>query len=165
MIGSNNEEAKQSHKYINDFLYFVIKPYQPGGKGALVYCSGVNLGRFLPITKGRHGLASNPALRGLQLVNHDVRSLALSSGATPKAIRGNYCAGIAPTTDMWYTELLLIENANDSFPAEVINYGVINLLKKIIQACMLQGVSLPDTLPKPDELEVFIEDLCHTYAN
>lgn len=155
--------TQKSYEYMNDFLYFVIRPDESRGKGALIYCSGVNIVRFSPITKGRHGIGSNPSLRGLQLVNLGVRALALTRGATPKALRGNDCAGIAPTKDTWYTELLLIENASESFPGEIINYCVINLLKKIFKACMLE-VHLPEKLPAPGELQDFLEPLCRKYG-
>lgn len=155
--------TQQSHKYINEFLYFVISPDKSRGDGALIYCSGVNVSRFSPITRGRHGIGSNPATRGLQLVNLGVRNLALSKGATPRALRGNDCAGIVPTEDTWFTELLLIENASESFPDEMINYCVTNLLKKIFRACMLE-VQLPEKLQTPDELQDFLEPLCRKYG-
>lgn len=155
--------TQKSYEYINDFLFFVIRPDENRGRGAFIYCSGVNLFRFRPITKGRHGIGSNPAMRGLQSANHGVRDLALSKGATPKTIKGNDCAGIAPTKDNWYTELLLIENASESFPDEIINYCAINLLKRIFKACMLE-LQLPDKLPRPDELQEFIKTLCMKYG-
>ncbi len=155
--------TQKSYEYINEFLYFAISPDKSRSRAALIYCSGVNVFRFLPITKGRHGIGSNPAMRGLQLVNLGVRALALSKGATPRAIRGNDCAGIAPTKDDWYTELLLIENAPESFPDEMITYCVETLLKKIFKACLLE-LQLPDTLLKPDELQVFVESLCVKYG-
>jgi hypothetical protein len=154
---------QDSTEYINAFLYFVVRPDKRNGEDLLIYCSGVNVSRFSPITKGRHGIGSNPSVRGLQLVNHGVRALALSKGATPRAIRGDNCAGIAPTMDTWYTELLLIENAPASFPDELINYCVITLLRKIFNACMLEP-QLPGSLLKPDELQLFIETLCSKYG-
>lgn len=155
--------TKKSYEYINEFLYFVIRPDTNKGKGTLIYCSGINLFRFLPITGGRHGLCSNPALRGLQLLNHGVRALVLTKGATPKAVRGNDCAGIAPTKETWYTEILLIENAPESLPDEIISYCVMNLVKKISNACLLE-VKLPDKLLKPDELQEFIETMCSKFG-
>jgi hypothetical protein len=156
-------DRQKSHEYRNDFLYFVIGPDERRSKGVSVYCSGVNITRFLPITKGRHRLGLNPVVKGLQLVNLGVRALALSQGATPKAARGNDCAGIASPNDLWYSELLLIENAPEPFPDDMISYCVINLLRKIFKAIMLDP-QLPDTLLKPDELQVVIEDLCRQYG-
>lgn len=155
--------AQESYEYINDFLYFVIRRDMSRGKDIYLYCSGVNIDRFHPVTSGRHGIGSNPALRGLQLVNHGVRALALSKGATPKRVRGNDCAGIAPTRDNWYTEVLGIENAPGSLPGEVIDYAVLNLLKKIFKACMLE-LQLPDTLPKAGELQELLEGICGKYS-
>ncbi|MFA5353427.1 MAG: hypothetical protein WC291_04295 [Thermodesulfovibrionales bacterium] len=98
-------------------------------------------------------------------MRHGVRELALSRGAATKTIKGSDCAGIAPTPDMWYTEILLIENAPDSFAEEVINYCVVNLMKKIIKACMLQEVQPPEELLEPLELQGFIEGISSAYGN
>ena len=152
-----------SVRYINDFLYFVMRPDTLKGKDVLIYCSGVNVSRFAPITRGRHGIGSSPVVRGLQLVNLGVRDLALSRGATPRALRGAECEGIVPTKDTWYTERLLIENAPESFPDEMVHYCVNNLLKKIFKASMRE-VELPDTLPGEDELQAFIETQCRKYG-
>jgi hypothetical protein len=147
------------HEYINDFLYFVVRKEN----STLVYCSGVNIFGFLPITKGRHGLGSNPALRGLQLVNLGIRDMGLSKGWKVAKIKENVCMGIAPTDEAWYTERLSIENAGEAAPQEIITYGAINLLKKIGKACMLQD-NIPDELLKPEELQKFIETLCIKYG-
>ena len=152
-----------SVRYINDFLYFVIRPELREGKDVLICCSGVNVSRFIPITRGRHGIGSSPVVRGLQLVNLGLRDLALSRGATPKALRGNECEGIVPTKDTWYTERLLIENAPESFPEEVLYYCVNNLLKKIFKASMRE-LQLPDAFPEADELQVLIETQCRKYG-
>ncbi|MEW5746640.1 MAG: hypothetical protein AB1805_14520 [Nitrospirota bacterium] len=150
-----------SYNYINDFLYFVIEPDESRGKGAYIYCSGADMFRFLPLTKGRHGLASNSTLRGLQLVNLGIRDMARERGVTITPLKGN-CAEFAPGAGGWYSERLLIENAPDSFPEEILAYGVINLLKKIGKACMLDD-PMPDTLLEPKELQAFIESLCDKY--
>ncbi len=155
--------TQRTYEYRNDFLYFVVRPDESRDEGMLIYCSGVNVDRFSPVTKGRHGIGSNPSVRGLQLVNHGVRSLALAQGATPRALRRNDCAGIAPATDTWYTERLLIENAPRSFPDEMIRYCVLNLLKKIFNASMRE-VRLPEKLLSPAELQEFLEPLCRKYG-
>ncbi len=158
-------KTERSHEYINEFMYFVLRPDESRGRNALLYCSGVDLSRLLPITKGRHRASANPAMRGLQLVNLGVRSLALSCGATPRAIRGDDCAGIVPPKNGWYKDLLLIENAPESLPEDIINYCVINLLRKIFNGCLLLDEKLPDTLLKPDELQLFIEKMCIKYGS
>ncbi len=162
MNRSNSEDSRKSYEYINDFLFFVIKPDQSRDDSSYIYCSGADLFRFLPITKGRHGLDSNPAMRGLQLVNIGVREMARAREVTIKRISGD-CSGIARTSGGWYSERLLIENAPASFPEDVITYGVVNLVKKIIKACTLPDVA-PDTMLQPEELQAFIEGLCTKYA-
>ncbi len=149
----------QSREYINDFLFFAVRPGKRDGKEVLICCSGVNISLFSPITKGRHGIASSPVMRGLQLVNLDVRKLALSKGATPVTIKGNECADITPTMDTWYTELLAIENAPEAFVDEIISYCVFNLLEKIFKASA-RPLQLPAELPTPYYLQVFLEAEC-----
>jgi len=152
----------KSYEYINDFLFFMLKPVSNGG-GTYLYCSGINIDRFLPITKGRHRPMSNPAIRGLQLVNLGIRALALEHGATPRTLRGNECAAMIPPKDSWSAEHLLISNVSDSLPDLIISYSVINLLKKIDKAIIL-GATLPDKLLTPDELQLFIEAMCAKYG-
>ncbi len=151
-------------KYTNDFLFFDVKPDKGPEAGRLVFCSGVSLSRFLPLTKGRHGLASNPALRGLQLVNLDVRALVLLRGGVPKSVRENVCSGMVPAKEDWYVESLLIEGAPKSFPGELIRFAVTGLLKKITGACMLPDINIPEPFPGPAELQVLIEGLCTAHG-
>ncbi len=150
-------------RYVNDFMYFVLQPDRSGAKGTLLFCSGANISRFLPITKGRHRLGQNPVEKGLQLANLGVRHLALSRGATPKAVGGKDCAGIVPTRELWYTEPLLIENVPGSLPEEILAYCPLRLLKHIIEACMLD-VRLPEEPMEPTELQKLIESLCREYG-
>lgn len=150
-------------EYKNAFMYFVFKPTDAVGT-SLIYCSGANLERFLPITKRRHRLGLNPAAKGLQSVNLGVRSLALERGATLKPFKGKDCASVKPRADdLWYSETLLIENANSSLPMDLTAYAAVHLLKLIFQACMLEE-TLPDSLHPPDELENFIAGLCVKYG-
>jgi len=149
-------------EYVNKFLYFVVQPDTSKGEGSLLCCSGVNLFRLLPITKGRHRTLANPARRGLQLTNLGIKSLALEHGAIPIALKGDYCAGIVPVEDGWYKELFKIEKAPESLPEKIIHYGVRTLLQKTMTSSLLQ-VNLPETLLTPDELQLFLEDLCREY--
>jgi hypothetical protein len=154
--------TEKTYEYRNKFLYFVIHPDKSRGENVLICCSGVNVFAFLPITKNRHGLYANSCMRGLQQLHHMVTDFATARGAKSTIIGGSDCAGLAPSEDFWYTDVLLIENASDSFPDEMINFCVTNLLKIIFHACMLE-LQLPETLPGPPELQVLIEDLCVKY--
>ncbi|MBI4686371.1 MAG: hypothetical protein HY756_01065 [Nitrospirae bacterium] len=149
-------------EYKNEFLYFTVRSDEGRENNTIIYCSGVNYLRFLPITKGRHGLCSNPSIRGLQQLRHDISALALSHSATPIAVKGRECAGISPLKDAWYVEGLVIENAPLSLPEEIINYAPLSLIKKITNACLLD-VAMPDKLPKPLELQAYLDELCSKY--
>ena len=151
--------STQKHEYINDFLYFVVRPEIRDDKEVLIMCSGVNLSRFSPITRNRYGIGGNPILSGLQLVKYDVCSMAMSKGAISKDIWGYHCDGIAPTKDAWYAEPLQIENAGNLSPEEIISFGVRNLLQRVI-TCTRLGYEVPDTIPSPAELQTYLEDLC-----
>lgn len=156
--------AMETFEYITDFMYFVVRPYVKEGPATYLLCSGVNVSRFLPVTRKRHGLASNPSLRGLELVNLDVRTLALSRGAAPKANRGYDCLGITPTQEIWYSESLQIDDTPPELAGELIPFCVLRLLKKITQACGLTEVTVPSTLPTPEELRSFVESLVNRYG-
>lgn len=149
-------------KYVNDFLYFIIKPVKTSS--GFIYCSGVNVTKFSPLTKGRHGQGSNPAVRGLQLVRAGIMDMALLKGGKAKKYIDKDCAGLAPTEDTWYTEGLIIENVPQVFSEEAIRYSVTNLLKKIANALRLED-RMPDELLDPAELQGFIEKLCSNYGN
>ena len=153
-------KTEQSHEYINDFLYFVIRPDENIAQGDLICFSGVNVDRFTPITKGRHNPMSNPAIRGLQLIQYDIMALAIEYGTTALPFRGYKSKGLPPTEEIWSTECVLIKNVPPSLPDKILNYCVVELLKKIDVASM-RGDTLPDTLLSPDELQVFVESLCN----
>ncbi|MBF0557886.1 MAG: hypothetical protein HQL08_03800 [Nitrospirae bacterium] len=155
-------EMEKTHEYKNDFLYFIISPDKSGGENALRCCSGVNVYGFLPITRKRHGLYANPCQRGLQQLHHMVTDFAASRGAKSRIVGGAACVGLAPSNDFWYSDVLSIENASDSFPDDLISFCVTNLLKIIFNSCMLE-LPLPEKLPGPPELQAFIERLCDKY--
>lgn len=156
-------KTQLTREYINDFVYFVIKPDENSSNGDLICFSGVNVDRFTPITKGRHNPMSNPAIRGLQLIQYDIMALALENGTAAKTIRGYRGKGLPPTEETWSTECLLIKNAPPSLPDRILNHSVVELLRKIDRASM-RRVTLPDKLLSPDELQLFIESMCNEYA-
>jgi hypothetical protein len=102
-------------------------------------------------------------MRGLQNTRNTISSMVSARGARPKFIRGRDCAGIAPTQESWYTDLLLIENAPESFSGEIIKCGVTALVASIFKACRIP-FHLPEPLPSPDELQRLIEEQCRIYA-
>jgi hypothetical protein len=156
-------ETQILSKYINDFLYFVITPDQESANGDIICSSGVNVDRFSPITKGRHKPMQNPAIRGLQLLQYDIMALALEHGTVARPKRGYREKGVPPTEELWVSECTIIKNPPASFPDELINRCVIELLNKINQSSS-RGATIPDTLPGSDELQQFLEALCDEYS-
>ncbi|MBI5847337.1 MAG: hypothetical protein HZB31_05205 [Nitrospirae bacterium] len=148
----------KKYEYINDYLYFVVRQAPERGSNAWVYCSGVNITRFSTLTRGRHGLSSNPVIRGLQLLKHNVSRLAISHGARPRLIRGRDCSGIAPTQEAWYSEILLVEDAPASLPAGIIALCTEDLFEKIIVSCCPE-MKHPGRPLAPEELQTFIAGL------
>jgi hypothetical protein len=153
-----------SLEYINDFLYFVFMPYKNRGDDTLLYCSGINLDRFLPVTKGRHRPLANPARRGLQLANLGVRALALKKGSVPKSLNSQDCAEVVPKSDGWYRDKLLIEHVHISLPRNILDYVVLNFLGRVMNSCQLHE-KLPDRLPNPADLQSYLESLCDKYRS
>lgn len=151
-------------EYINDFLYSVIKSDSTGSGTSFVYCSGVNISRFVPLTRGKHGQASNPAFRGLQLTNHEITAMVRDKGAVVKIIKSKDCSGLAPTLDTWSTESMVLENIPLSLVEQLVSVSVTTLLKKILSVC-LPKIKLPGELPSPDELQSFLQSLCEKYGS
>jgi hypothetical protein len=146
-------------EYKNDYFYFVVRPGKKEEKDVLIYCSGINVTRFLPMMQGRLGLGSNPIVSGLQLVKYDLCTLAHARGATPKEHYCNPDCGVTPPTrDGWYTEPLLIQNPGDLTPEEIVGFAVKGMVKRI-NAASLSGTQVPDDIA-PAEMQKQLETLC-----
>lgn len=147
-------------EYKTTGFYFVFKPTKKG----IAYCSGINVERFLPITRGRHKAMNNPAIRGLQNLNLELRAMAIEAGATPKTVLVPECSFPRPTDDVWYTESILFENLPEVMIERLLPYAVVHLLKKIDKAIMLRA-DMPDEVLEPEEMERFIDSLCKKYGS
>lgn len=163
MLWKGDEKKKvRQEAYKNNYHYFIIRPIDDK---ICLYCSGVNISKFLPLTAGRHRLGQNPVEKGLQSVNYGVRSLLISKGATIKSSKGNLCADVINKGDeMWYTESFRIEGCFLELVSDVISYAVLSLLKKIFTALMLDE-KIPERLLEPFEMENYLENLCKKYAS
>jgi len=149
----------KKHEYKNDYFYFIVRQEKKEDKDVLIYCSGINITRFMPMLQGRLGLGSNPVISGLQLVKYDLCTLAHAKGALPNEHYCNIgCAGNVPTRESWYTEPLLIQNAGSLTPEEIVDFAVKGIVKKI-NAASLSDNKLPDNV-SPAELQKHLEILC-----
>ncbi|QWR77206.1 hypothetical protein [Candidatus Magnetomonas plexicatena] len=147
------------YEYINDYLYFVLKPYNGTDREGWLYCSGVNVSRFIPLTQRKHRFAQNPAVKGLQSANLNVISFAIMRGAKPVLTKPRYCDGIIPVSpDMWRTEVLLIENATQAFLNELFEFTVKEFLRLSLPLCF-PDLKLPEEFLPPDKLQSYFESL------
>jgi hypothetical protein len=105
-------------------------------------------------------MAQNPAFRGLQSSNLEVRSFAIDRGVTPRSAQGDDCALLNPRQeDTWYKELILFDNAPDSFAAEVAAFCVLNFLGIMLPCCHIYDAP-PKELPDAARLQAYLESLC-----
>ncbi len=148
-------------EYVNDFLYFVIKPVE--GKKH-IYCSGVNITKFSPITKGRHRLGQNPAVKGLQTLNNDIRAIVIENRGTPETIKNLFCQQIKPLKDdLWYTESFLIRNYSLELGEQIKKFAPLELLKKMFRA-MLINEPIPE-IYSSSELQEYLYNLSKKLSN
>ena len=145
-------------EYKNDFLSIIVQPFPARGSDAYLCCFSINLSRFRPLSQGRYGICSNPAFKGLQLLRADVSAFAIKNNVTPRSAEDRTCTGISPAGEGRYHETLLIEDASDRFPAELLRFSVRQLLEKVLSVCV-PDLSLPDDLSDPGELQRYLESL------
>ncbi|KAF0185791.1 MAG: hypothetical protein FD164_52 [Nitrospirae bacterium] len=147
-------------KYMNRFMYFIVSEVD----ASWLYCSGVSLSQFLPITRGRHGLASNPAMRGLQLSDLRMRQQLHESGAQTKNVKGNPCDILVPKSGDWYRQLLFIDNAAEDLVREVAAAGPARLVTSIFSACRVQDSIPLSASISSNAMEEFLAVLCQEYG-
>jgi len=147
-------------EYINKFMYFIVSD----AEGGWLYCSGVSMSQFLPITKGRHGLASNPAMRGLQLGDLHLRRQMHEMGAKTDNIKGNPCDRIVPKDGDWYRQLLSVENASKELVREVIAEAPEQLVANVFHACLVRDFELAKGPVSAEEMEAFLSTVCEAYG-
>ncbi|GAQ94179.1 hypothetical protein TAGGR_1358 [Thermodesulfovibrio aggregans] len=142
-------------------MYFIIKPLEDGKH---IYCSGVNLTKFSPITKGRHRLGQNPAVKGLQTLNNDIRAIIIENGASPETVKNLLCQHVKPINeDLWYTESFLIHNYTESLGEKIKKFAPSELITKMFRA-MLINESVPKGLSEI-EFQQYLYDLSLKLSN
>lgn len=152
------ESNSTSHIYQNEFLSIVIVPASGREMGAILFCASINLTRFLPLSRGIHGICSNPAFKGLQLLKADVSDFARERGIVTLPGDDRTCAPSVPHGDGWYHESLIIKNTPPGFAAELLEFSAATLVKKVLSVCKPE-INLPAPLPNADELQKYIESL------
>ena len=149
--------------YSNKFMYFIFCKDE-SDPATWLYCSGVSMPQFLPITRGRHGLASNPAMRGLQITDLNLRKELRDRGARTASVKGNPCGPHVPQGGDWYRQLLFISDADEQVVKELVGHCPLRLVGSIFQACMISDVIMPAIEPSAAEFESFIASVCEKYS-
>ncbi|HMK60906.1 MAG TPA: hypothetical protein VK452_07150 [Dissulfurispiraceae bacterium] len=120
--------------------------------------------QFLPITRGRHGLASNPAMRGLQITDLQLRKELTDRGIRTSSVKGNPCVNFVPGKGDWYRQLLRITGSDGEAIKDLAAQCPLRLVSSIFQACMVADVVLPVVTPPAEKLEDFLAKVCNIYS-
>ncbi len=148
-------------QYANDFMFFIIKSIDSNKH---IYCSGVNITRFSALTKGRHRLGQNPAVKGLQSLNHDIRAILIANNAVPETVKHLSCSSMIPlTNELWYTESFLINNYNESIGDKILQTAPAELLRKMFKS-MILNENVPDNL-SAQEMQDYLYALIERLSN
>ncbi len=149
------------YAYSNKFMYFIFCKDETD-PASLLYCSGVSMSQFLPITKGRHGLASNPAMRGLQITDLNLQKELHDRGARTAGVKGNPCDQQVPKGGDWYRQLLFINGADVKVVKELGSQCPLHLVQSVFKACMITDIELP-VAASAEEFEKFLSAICEEY--
>lgn len=147
-----------SCEYKNDYLYLIIRQAPEHGPRTYLLCCGIDIMRFDPLCRGTHGICSNPAFKGLQLMRADISAIALKKGAASRKTGYDACMLMAPRGEGWYRDTMLLDNVTPKMAREILEFGVMDLVKKVLTVCA-PGAPLPKKLPTPPALQKYIESL------
>jgi hypothetical protein len=148
----------RSYEYKNDYLYIIIRQAPEHGDKAYILCCGIDIMKFDPLCRGTHGICSNPAFKGLQLLRADISAIALKKGARSDKMEYGECMLIAPKGEGWYRESMLLYDVTPTMAKELLQFGVADLVKKVLTVCA-PGAKMPKKLPNPPQLSRYISDL------
>jgi hypothetical protein len=147
-----------SYEYKNDYLYIIIRQAPELGPAAALLCCGVNMTTFAPLCRGSHGICSNPAFKGLQLLRTDLAAFAIANGVRLGRTGYGDCMLISPKGEGWYRESLLLDNSTPRIAKTIVQFAVRDLLKKVLTVAAPEAV-IPKKLPDPQQLQRFIRSL------
>jgi hypothetical protein len=147
-----------SYEYKNDYFYIIIREAPEHGPRSYILCCGIDIMQFDPLCRGLSGICSNPAFKGLQLLRADISAIALRKGARSGKMEYGECMLISPKGEGWYRESMLLHDATPKIAQEILAFGVMDLLKKVLIVCA-PSAGLPKKLPNPVQLQAWIRSL------
>lgn len=146
----------KSYEYVNGYIQILLRSDPVSGQ--IHYCGGANIKRFFPITRETHGLYSNPAFRGVQLLrSKTVVPLVLDSGGEAKSEAAPPCEPVSDS-DGWFRETLDLNGLPSDFPERAGPVLVRSLVGLILEVSRPEQ-KLPEDLSNPADLERFLDGL------
>jgi hypothetical protein len=148
-----------SHEYKNDYFYIILREAPEYGIDAYILCCGIDVMKFDPLCRGRSGICSNPAFKGLQLLRADISAIAIKKGArSAKMADYGECMLISPKGEGWYRETMILHRVSPRSAREILSFGVRDLLTKVLTVCA-PGAAVPKRMPNPVQLQAYIRSL------
>ncbi len=147
-----------SYEYKNRYLYIVLRQAPEYGEKTYMLCCGIDIMKFDPLCRGKSGVCSNPAFKGLQLLRADIAAIALKKGASSRPLDFGECMLISPRGEGWYRESMLLDDVSPRMAQNILQFGVKDLLTKVLTVCA-PGTKVPQKLPNPPQLQAWIKSL------
>ncbi len=148
----------ESYEYKNRYLYIIVRQAPEYGERSYMLCCGIDIMRFDPLCRGKSGICSNPAFKGLQLLRADIAAIARKKGATSRPLHFGECMLVSPRGEGWYRESMLLDDVTPRTAKDILQYGVRDLLTKVLTVCSPQ-TKVPQKLPNPPQLQAWIRSL------
>lgn len=144
--------------YVNGYLHIHFRQTGESGHPRFLYCAGVNIRRFRPLTWGTHGQFMNPAFRGLQLLRLKFLIPSVQeAGGKVKRVSNPDC-GELPSGDGWFRESFELDGLPEDYPAQVLLPCVRYLVQAVLGVAR-PGTPLPSDMDDPVGLERQLDDL------
>jgi len=147
----------------NEYLYVIFRvpdDNSPERSAPVIYCAGVNIRRFKPLTFGRHGNASNPAHRGVQLLRMNVVVPAALEAGGRVVLHPYEQSGDVPRGESWFRECFAIHGVAGSDFVESIFPKCVHTFARTILGVCFPGLEVPDDkFSDPLVLQEFLDSL------
>ncbi|MBI5143342.1 MAG: hypothetical protein HZA20_14300 [Nitrospirae bacterium] len=141
----------------NEYLYVIFRVTD--GNSPVIYCAGVNIRRFKPLTFGRHGNASNPAHRGVQLLRMNVVVPAAIEAGGRVVLHPYEQSGDVPRGESWFRECFAIHGVGEEFVDGIFPQCVHKFVRMILGVCFPSLEVPDDKLSDPVALQAFLDSL------
>ncbi len=145
--------------YYNEYVYMLTRHVKSdNGQPAIIFCYGVNTKRFHPITHNKHGIGSNPAFRGLQMLQaKTIIPETLEQGGTVVQVCHDHCEP-SPVGDSWWKESVELHKVSEGFARDLVYKSVRSLIGIIVNVCY-PGTGIPEDITDPEALQNFLDSL------